>query len=39
VPVTLKMQLEFEGGFTLKALDPATLAAYCSLDLETDYSV
>lgn len=39
VQVTLKLQLEFEGRFTVKALDPTTLAVYCSLDLETDYAV
>ena len=37
--VTLKMQLEFEGKFTVKALNPTTLATYCSLELETDYTV
>jgi hypothetical protein len=37
--VTMKMQLEFEGKFTVKALNPTTLAAYCSLELETDYTV
>jgi hypothetical protein len=39
VQVTIKMQMEFEGKFTVKALNPTTLAAYCSLDLETDYTV
>ena len=37
--VTLRMQLEFEGKFTVKALDPTTLTAYHTLDLETDYAV
>ncbi len=37
--VTLRMQLEFEGKFTVKALNPTTLAAYDTLDLETDYAV
>jgi len=37
--VTLKMQMEYEGKFIVKALNPTTLAAYCSLDLETDYTV
>lgn len=37
--VTLKMTLEFEGKFTVKVLDPATLTTYCKLDLETDYAV
>ncbi len=38
-PVTLRMDLEFEGRFTVKALDPVTLTLYCKLDLETDYTV
>jgi hypothetical protein len=37
--VTLRMDLEFEGKFTVKALDPATLTTYSKLDLETDYTV
>jgi hypothetical protein len=37
--VTLKMDLDFEGKFTVKALDPTTLASRASLDLETDYTV
>lgn len=39
VGVTLKMELEFEGKFTIKALDPTTLKTYHKLDLETDYTV
>ena len=39
VPVALRMDLEFEGHFTIKALDPVTLKAYSKLDLETDYTV
>ncbi|MCL6558708.1 MAG: PglZ domain-containing protein, partial [Firmicutes bacterium] len=39
VRVTLKMQPEFEGNFTVKAMNPTTLATYCKLDLETDYVV
>jgi len=39
VGVTLKMDLEFEGKFTVKALDPTTLKTYHKLDLETDYTV
>ena len=35
--VIVKMDEEFEGKFTLKALDPTTLTTYHSLDLETDY--
>ncbi len=37
LPVTIKMDMEFEGKFTLKALDPSTLTTYHSLELETDY--
>jgi hypothetical protein len=39
VQVTVKMALEFEGKFTLKALNPVTMAQYASLELETDYAV
>ena len=39
VQVTIKMLLDFEGKFAIKALNPTTLAAYCSLDLQTDYTV
>ncbi len=39
IQVTLKMQLEFEGKFKVKALNPSTMTAYCQLDLETDYTV
>ncbi len=37
--VVLRMQLEFEGKFTVKAINPTTLATYCALNLETDYAV
>lgn len=37
--VILRMDIEFEGSFTVKALDPATLTTYSKLDLETDYTV
>lgn len=37
--ITLRMQLEFEGKFKVKALNPSTMAAHCQLDLETDYTV
>jgi len=37
--VTLRMQLEFEGKFKVKALNPTTMAVYCQLELETDYTV
>ncbi|WOG28765.1 PglZ domain-containing protein [Endozoicomonas sp. 8E] len=39
VPITVKMQVEFEGKFKIKALNPSTMATYCQLDLETDYTV
>lgn len=37
--VTLAMDQEFEGSFTVKALDPATLTIFGKVDLETDYTV
>ncbi len=37
--VTLKMQMDYEGKFKVKALNPTTMAAFCQLDLETDYTV
>jgi hypothetical protein len=39
VQVAVKMQLEFEGKFKVKALDPKTNVAYCQIDLATDYTV
>jgi hypothetical protein len=39
VQVTMKMHAEYEGKFTVKALNPTTLTAYCKVDLETDYVV
>jgi len=39
VQVALKMQLEFEGKFKVKALDPKTNKIHCQLDLATDYTV
>ncbi|WP_153114804.1 PglZ domain-containing protein [Rhodocyclus tenuis] len=39
VQVTIKMQMEFEGKFKIKALHPSTYTVYCQLDLETDYAV
>jgi hypothetical protein len=39
VPVTLRMDLEFEGRFTIKALDPITLTTFCKLELEMDCPV
>ena len=37
--VTLKMDIDFEGKFTVKALDPVTLAVFGKINLETDYTV
>lgn len=37
--ITLRMQMEFEGKFKVKALNPTTMAVYCQLELETDYTV
>jgi len=39
IQVPLKMQLEFEGKFTVKAFNPTTMATYGSLELQTDYTV
>lgn len=35
--ITLRMQLEFEGKFTVKAMNPKTMVTYCKIELETDY--
>ncbi|QEW05880.1 PglZ domain-containing protein [Nitrincola iocasae] len=37
--VTLRMLMEYEGKFKVKALNPTTLAVYAQLELETDYTV
>lgn len=37
--IALRMDPDFEGKFTVKALNPTTLAAYSVLNLETDYTV
>lgn len=39
VQVTVKMQMDFEGKFKIKALHPTTYTVYCQLDLATDYAV
>jgi len=39
VQVTIKMQMDFEGKFKIKALHPTTYTVYCQLDLATDYAV
>ena len=36
--IALRMDDEFRGKFSVKALNPTTLAAYCNLALETDYT-
>jgi hypothetical protein len=35
----MKMLEEFEGKFSIKALDAGTLSTYDKIDLETDYTV
>ena len=37
--IAIKMHEDFQGKFSIKALDAATLGTYDRLDLETDYSV
>ena len=37
--LVLVMKEDFEGKFSVKAVDPATMATYVSIDLETDYTV
>jgi len=37
--VTLKMNMEYEGTFKVKALNPTTLTAYDQIELKTDYTV
>ncbi len=39
IQVTLRMDSEFEGKFTVKALDPTTQRILANLNLETDYMV
>lgn len=39
VQVTVRMNPDYQGKFTLKALNPQTMTAYDALDLETDYAV
>lgn len=35
--ITIKMQIDFEGKFMIKAMNPTTLVGYSQIDLETDY--
>ncbi|MBX7223786.1 MAG: PglZ domain-containing protein [Blastocatellia bacterium] len=37
--IVIKMDPEFQGKFTIKALNPSTNSTYCTLSLETDYTV
>jgi hypothetical protein len=37
--IALRMEPDFEGKFTVKALNPTTLVAFNTLPLETDYTV
>jgi hypothetical protein len=37
--ITMKMHEDFEGKFSIKALDAGTLSTYDKIDLETDYTV
>lgn len=37
--IILRMDPSFEGNFTVKVLDPKTLTAYGSLNMETDYAI
>ncbi len=39
VQVKIKMQMDFEGKFKIKALHPTTYTVYCQLDLTTEYAV
>ena len=39
VKVPVKMSPDYEGKFTLKALDPKTFTVYAALELKTDYMV
>jgi len=39
IQVTIKMQMEFEGKFKIKALNPTNYTVYSQLDLATDYAV
>lgn len=39
VQVTIKMQMDFEGKFKIKALHPTTYTVYSQIELATDYAV
>jgi hypothetical protein len=37
--ITLRMTMDYEGAFKIKALDPSTMTVYHHLDMKTDYTV
>ncbi len=37
--IPLRMDMDFEGSFTVKAMNPTTLGTYATLELSTDYTV
>lgn len=37
--IPLRMDMDFEGSFTIKAMNPTTLETYSTLELSTDYTV
>jgi hypothetical protein len=39
IKVTLRMQVEYEGDFVVKVMNPSTFTVYCKLELKTDYVV
>ncbi len=39
IKVTLRMQVEYEGNFAVKVMNPSTFTVYCKLELKTDYVV
>ena len=39
IQVTLRMQVEYEGIFAVKVMNPSTFTVYCKLELKTDYVV
>lgn len=39
VQVTMKMDMEYEGKFVIKALNPTTMLTYDQINLKTDYAV
>ena len=39
VQVSIRMLMNFEGKFKIKALNPTTYELYCQIDLVTDYAV